>query len=48
MRFAFCLAVLMFTGSVHAHSITPGIWKAETSLKLNGIPLPRSENEECI
>jgi hypothetical protein len=31
-----------------AQSLEPGMWKAKTSFKLNGIPLPSSEHEECI
>ncbi len=31
-----------------AQSIEPGLWKTKTSFKLNGIPLPSSENEDCV
>lgn len=45
------LTVLIFAGAAgaaHAHSIQPGVWRAQNSVKLNGIPLPGSENEECV
>lgn len=32
----------------HGQSMKPGLWKATSSFKLNGIPLPASENEDCI
>lgn len=44
-----CFILLsLFAGSAFAQAIRPGIWHAETSVKLNGISLPGSENEECI
>lgn len=42
------LSVLLSSVTIHAQSIEPGIWAAESSLDLNGIPLPSSKDEECI
>lgn len=32
----------------YAQSLEPGLWKSSESLKLNGISLPSSQDEECI
>ena len=31
-----------------AQSLDPGLWKVKSEFKLNGIPLPTSDNEDCI
>ena len=41
-------ALLMLPSFSLAQAIKPGIWKADSSLKLSGVPLPKSEDEECI
>ncbi len=38
----------VFAIRLYAQSFEPGIWKTKESLKLNGLPLPASSNEECI
>lgn len=48
MKTIFFLSALLSANFAFAHAIQPGIWRAENSVKLNGIPLPGSENEECI
>lgn len=42
------LSVSFFFHFSSAQSLTPGVWKAQTSFNLNGIPLPPSESEECV
>jgi hypothetical protein len=32
----------------HAQSLTSGVWKAKISFNLNGLPLPPSEEQDCI
>ena len=41
-------ALLLIPSLSQAQSIKPGIWKADSSLKLSGVPLPKSVDEECI
>jgi hypothetical protein len=43
--FAFILLPFSFA---EAQSIKPGLWKATTTLSLNGITLPASTDEECV
>lgn len=40
--------LFMISTLAKAQSVKPGLWKAETKIKLNGIPLPTSKNEECV
>lgn len=42
------LLVLVISSAAAAQSVQPGLWKAKSSLDLNGIPLPASEHEECV
>ena len=42
------LSIFGFGMPALAQSLTPGVWKAQTSFKLNGIPLPPSDSEECV
>ena len=42
------ILILLMALQVHAQSLQPGLWKTKTSFKLNGVPLPASENEECV
>lgn len=47
----FLIFLILFAGPFNhsfAQSLEPGIWKAKTNFKLNGIPLPSSEDEECV
>lgn len=49
MRMLFIVCLIGTSTSLsRAESIQPGIWKAKTSFELNGLPLPASEDEECI
>ncbi len=42
-------AVLMFQiPTANAQSLQPGLWKTKAHFKLSGVPLPSSENEECL
>lgn len=46
---ALTIAMILFSSSLlQAQSLEPGVWKAKTSFKLNGVPLPSSEDEECV
>jgi hypothetical protein len=42
------ISIFILTPTLYAQSIAPGLWKAKTSFILSGLPLPSSENEECI
>lgn len=42
------LSLLLFNFSSEAQVLKPGVWKAKVSFKVNGIPLPSSEEEDCI
>ncbi|MEZ0391732.1 MAG: DUF3617 domain-containing protein [Pseudobdellovibrionaceae bacterium] len=46
--FILIFSVSFFSLYLQAQSLTPGLWKAKTSLKLNGVPLPSSEEEDCV
>lgn len=48
MKKVLAIAILLSASMAHGHAIQAGWWRAENSVKLNGIPLPGSENEECI
>lgn len=43
----FTLSVLT-TLSLSAQTFETGFWKSKTSLELNGIPLPDSDDQDCI
>ena len=42
------LAAQIFFAQGFAQSLDPGIWKVKTEFKLDGIPLPTSDDEQCI
>lgn len=42
------VALLLGSSGAFAQNMQPGLWRAKTVLALNGIPLPASEDEECI
>lgn len=42
------MALLVFSPSAFAQNMKPGLWQAKTSLSLNGLQLPASEDQECI
>lgn len=42
------MTVLFLTSSVFAQSLDPGVWEAKSSFKLNGVPLPGGEDQECV
>lgn len=44
----FSIAQFVFISSVQAVSMTPGLWKTTINVKLNGLPLPPSQSEECL
>lgn len=48
MKYLLCTALSVFGFQLWAQSLEPGLWKSKTSVKLNGLPLPPSSNEECI
>ncbi|MEK6773111.1 MAG: DUF3617 family protein [Bdellovibrionota bacterium] len=39
---------LLFSSVLNAQSVEPGIWQADSSFEINGIPLPDSQEKECI
>ena len=41
-------ALLLISSFAQAQSMQAGLWQAKTSLQLNGIPLPSSDDQECI
>ncbi|KYG65649.1 hypothetical protein AZI86_00805 [Bdellovibrio bacteriovorus] len=40
--------LVLVSGTSFAQNMQPGLWKAKSSFELNGLPLPATENEECI
>jgi hypothetical protein len=46
--FFITLICLTSLTKAYAQVLTPGIWKAKSSFKLNGLPLPGNDEEECI
>jgi hypothetical protein len=42
------IALLISPALVQAQTMKAGLWKAKSSFELNGLPLPSSEDEECI
>lgn len=40
--------LLLLSSFVQAQSLQAGLWRAKSSFDVNGIPLPDSEDEECI
>ena len=48
MKILIITTVLFFNVQSFAQSFEPGLWASKESLELNGIPLPSSNDEECI
>lgn len=48
MKTRISILILILSFQVHAQNLQPGLWKTKTSFKLNGVPLPASEKEECV
>lgn len=46
--YATALVLLLSTAELYAQSFEPGIWKSKESIKLNGLPFPAPDGEECI
>jgi hypothetical protein len=42
------LLAALLTPPAHSQSVEPGLWRADTSFAIIGIPLPPSQDEECI
>lgn len=42
------LTLFVLNAYAFAQSFSPGLWTSKESLELNGIPLPSSNDEECI
>lgn len=42
------LPMLLLASPVWAQKISAGLWQATSQIKVNGIPLPSSKDEECI
>lgn len=42
------LSILLSSTLSSAQTLEPGLWTSKASLSLNGIPLPDSDDEECI
>lgn len=40
--------ILLFSPSLFAQNMKPGLWQAKTVLSLNGLQLPASDDQECI
>jgi uncharacterized protein YajQ (UPF0234 family) len=39
---------LFFVNPLLAQSLEPGLWKSQTKLELNNLPLPESKDEKCV
>lgn len=48
MIYLILILLNLFVFTVSAQSLQPGIWKVKTVFKLNGIPLPTQDDQECI
>ena len=48
MTYLIFVILTVFTLSASAQSLQPGLWKVKTVVKLNGIPLPTKDDEDCI
>jgi hypothetical protein len=46
--FKIIIAVSLISSYSFAQNMKAGLWRAKTVIALNGIPLPSSENEDCI
>lgn len=42
------LYAFIFSVKLYAQSFEPGLWKSKESVKIAGIPLPSTSDEECI
>jgi hypothetical protein len=42
------IILLSLGAKANAQSFQSGLWKSKSSFKLNGIPMPSSEDENCI
>lgn len=42
------VSFLFLSMNLAAQSIAPGVWEAKSSFKLNGVPLPGGEDQECV
>lgn len=47
MKLLFFILVI-FSVKLYAQSFEPGLWKSKESVKIAGIPLPSSSDEECL
>lgn len=41
-------SILLLASVANAQNMQAGLWKAKSNFELNGLPLPATENEECI
>lgn len=48
MKSLMLLAVFFLSQTGLAQSMQPGLWRAKSTLVLNNLPLPASEDEECV
>lgn len=48
IKIAFIATTFLMASFSVAQKLEPGTWKAETRLKVNGIPLPSSDEQECV
>lgn len=42
------LSLLLLNLSVQAQTLKPGVWKGKVTFRVNGIPLPSTQDEDCI
>ncbi|WP_409479783.1 DUF3617 domain-containing protein [Pseudobdellovibrio sp. HCB154] len=47
MRLLFIVSLLI-SAKLYAQSFEPGLWKSKESVKIAGIPLPSTSDEECL
>lgn len=48
MKTLLLLVCLSISNYAFSQALDAGLWKAKSNFSINGLPLPASENEECI
>lgn len=42
------IGILLFSLVARSQSVEPGYWQEDASIEINGIPLPPSQDKECV
>jgi hypothetical protein len=48
IRLLFSFSILAAAVAAQAQAVKPGLWQADSSAVISGIPLPASKDKECI